>query len=278
MGFLSIGSLLSGYTLSYQGQLLNMPAFFEALGLESDPDSPSFQSTISTINGVFFVGCAVGGLFAAVTFTLLGRVRGLQIACVTQLLGAALLTGAGNEGTYLAGRVFSGIGAGQFLSQLGPYMSELSPPNSRGFQGGLHGSLIGFGFTLSGWVGFGCFYARYTQFGWRFPCAVMLVLTSIISAGTFWLPESPRWLIFRDRNKEASDILRRLHKDPNDPEDSFAWREFYQIKEAVEYDTVMWNQHGWREIFGKAYRKRLFLACLFSWGTQSLGPLVIQSG
>lgn len=73
------------------------------------------------------------------------------------------------------------------------YQAELSPPKNRGFHVGLHGIALGFGYALTGFVGFGCYYDSTSAFQWRFPFAVQLLPTIILLTGSWLLPESPRW-------------------------------------------------------------------------------------
>lgn len=54
------------------------------------------------------------------------------------------------------------------------------------------GVLIGSGYALAGWVG----YATYPMKGniqWRLPLALQVVWPAMLIAGTYFLPESPRW-------------------------------------------------------------------------------------
>jgi hypothetical protein len=75
---------------------------------------------------------------------------------------------------------------------------------------GLHGVLIGFSYSLTGFITYGCmqgsgltkhpadnlagYFAPPGQFQWRFPLAVQLIPCTVLFVGSFFLPESPRWV------------------------------------------------------------------------------------
>ena len=67
------------------------------------------------------------------------------------------------------------------------------------------------------WLDFATSFAS-SSFSWRFPLAFPIVLSAIVMAFIFTLPDSPRWLIKRGREAEAREILSLVHDvDLNDP-------------------------------------------------------------
>lgn len=53
-------------------------------------------------------------------------------------------------------------------------------------------------------------YFRGGPFQWRFPLAFQLVFAAIAVPIMIYLPESPRWLLLKDRSDEALQVLARL--------------------------------------------------------------------
>src|ERR1700753_3586868 len=51
---------------------------------------------------------------------------------------------------------------------------------------------------------------------WPIPMAIHLVWAFILGVGTIFLPESPRWLIKKERHDDASRALSRLPSLPPD--------------------------------------------------------------
>lgn len=80
------------------------------------------------------------------------------------------------------------------------------------------------------------------------------------------MPESPRFLIYRRRDEEALDILKKMHTEHGD--ETFALAEFHQIRAQIEYERE--NRLGITAIWSKpSFRKRFLLvfsyaiACMY---------------
>lgn len=84
--------------------------------------------------------------------------------------------------------------------------------------------------------------------------------------GIWFLQESPRWLVEKDRFDEARVVLEKLRND-RDPE--VIDLEFREIRDVVVADRVL-GKTSWKSIISKpSWRRRLILGC----GIQALGPL-----
>ena len=78
---------------------------------------------------------------------------------------------------------------------LGAYISETSEKHLRKRIGMCQSVLVSFGYIISHSLGY--------FIGWRLTCHVMVVITSLSSAFTLILPETPYWLIEKGRHEEA---------------------------------------------------------------------------
>jgi hypothetical protein len=91
-----------------------------------------------------------------------------------------------------------------------------------------------------------------------------------------WLSESPRYLLTKDKNDEAWEIVRRLHHTASDPNDDFATAEFYQMKKQHELESSL--NSTWLEILRRpSYRKRALIAFFLPFILYSTGNLVVTS-
>jgi hypothetical protein len=115
---------------------------------------------------------------------------------------------------------------------------------------------------IASWIGFGfSFWTTTSAAAWRPPLAIQAFWSLSGLVCLWWIPESPRWLVMKDREEEAQDILYRLHSDATDPDHEFASAEMYQIKKQLHIDRTLDN--GWVHLFKKpSYRKRVLMACV----------------
>ena len=126
---------------------------------------------------------------------------------------------------------------------------------------------------------FACFWASSeTSFGWRFPNAVIIVWALLLLGGTFIIPESPRWLVSKEHDDEALEILCRLHHNKDDPQDTFAHQELLLIRNQIADDNKQRIEGGrWQILTEKTYRTRLVVALMTTVGSQNTGILVINN-
>jgi len=95
------------------------------------------------------------------------------------------------------------------------------------------------GFSLSNWVTFGFSFVP-GPVAWRIPLAFQFIFIFILYATVPWLPESPRWLVMKERNEEAEKILADL--EGTDVDDPYIQQQMGEIKFAANYE----REHGVR--------------------------------
>ena len=75
------------------------------------------------------------------------------------------------------------------------------------------GLLLGYASSLA-------FYEMPLAYGWRTMIAVALPPALLCFVGTFYLPQSPRWLYSKGKAAQAEEILQRCvvgYKSPGEP-------------------------------------------------------------
>lgn len=131
-----------------------------------------------------------------------------------------------------AGRFILGIGVGIEGGGVGVYISESVPSNKRGSLVSLYQLSIALGEVL-GYAIAAIFYEVHG--GWRFMVGSSLVFSTIVLIGLFFLPESPRYLVFKGKFGEAFNVFARLR----DLGDRHSKIEFVQMVQAAEAEREL---------------------------------------
>ncbi|KAK6827160.1 hypothetical protein PG987_010501 [Apiospora arundinis] len=175
------------------------------------------------------------------------RRKTIFAGALISVLGSSLQAGAINMTMLIIGRFIGGVAVGQLTSTIPMYASELSDAKHRGMLSGLLQLMLSWGF-------FGA--------SPRLPNIPGLILIS----GIFFLQESPRWLLEKDRAEDARKSLHRLRRGLDQ---HVIELEFREIRDVILADRELGNVN-WKSIITKpTWRKRLLLGC----GVQAFGPL-----
>ena len=230
------------------------------------PTSP----IIGAINSTFSGGAVFGSLMGGLTMDRFGRKKTVQIGALIAAVGGILQCASVNLAMLLVGRIVSGWAIGLMSMSIPVYQAECAHPRMRGLIVGLTQQMIGIGFIVSTWIGFGSHYAgKSSAFQWRFPLAFQVLPALLLLVGLLWLPESPRWLIEADRDDDGMKVLRKLHY--NGSNDDWIQLEYNEIRATISAEKAI-TVPGWRVMFQvPQWRKRLLHGTLVQVFTQFTG-------
>lgn len=233
-------------------------------GGESLPDDVT-GGIVSSFTG----GAIIGSLILTQLSDRYGRRAAIFVGSILAILGGALQGGANNVATVIVGRVIAGLAIGLLSATVPNYCSEVAHPKIRALLAGMQQWQIGLGFVCAQWTGYGCSLVD-GPFSWRFPLGFQVVPALILALGTWFLPESPRYLAECGDETAARATLQRLHSDPNVVES-----EYTLIQQMLEVERR--SSMGWVDIFRQpSSRKRLLIACSIQLFTQTSGINVIN--
>lgn len=90
------------------------------------------------------------------------------------------------------------------------------------------------------------------------PLALQIVPGLLLFTGSWFLPESPRWLVERGTHDDALKVVQRLHF--NGSNSDFVQAEFQEIVEQIKKNKTEASKQGYAQVFRrKAWRRRLIL-------------------
>lgn len=133
----------------------------------------------------------------------------IQISCVPP--------GPGATAQLIVGRCITGIGNGINTSTVPTYQAECSKPHNRGKVICIEGGCVAIGTMIAYWIDFGALYGPQ-DFAWRFPIAFQCFFAILVIILTLRLPESPRWLLTKNRHDDAATVIAALESSPRGSE------------------------------------------------------------
>lgn len=90
-------------------------------------------------------------------------------------------------------------------------------------------------YMIASWLTLGTFFLENSG-QWRIPFALQLVPAAVLVVFLFMVPESPRWLLLRDRHEEALESLRRYLGSGLSRDDEIVQNEYKSICGALEIE------------------------------------------
>jgi sugar porter (SP) family MFS transporter len=196
-GFSAAAGLLSGVDQSIiSGARIGMTPVLDL--------TPTQDSLVSSLMPL---GAMLGSIMMTPLNEYFGRKMSIIISCLWYTVGAGLCAGSHTYSMMYAGRFLLGIGVGIEGGCVGIYISESVPARVRGNLVSLYQFNIALGEVL-GYAISAIFYDVHG--GWRFMLGSSLVFSTALMVGMFFLPESPRYLVHKNKIGEAYDVWKRL--------------------------------------------------------------------
>ncbi|GAB5589087.1 hypothetical protein Unana1_03987 [Umbelopsis nana] len=259
---LIVNSAINGYDGSMMNGLQVLQTWTEYF------NNPG-PSQIGLLNAIQQVGGICGLLFASAITDRLGRRLAIMIGSLIVLLGVGLQSGSTTVGMFIGARYLIGFGTSISGNAAPTLIVELSHPKQRGTMTGIYNSSWYLGSIIAAWITFGTFYIP-NEWSWRIPSLLQGLFSLIQVFFIFTLPESPRWLVSRNKEEQALTILANIHGNGN-PNDELVQFEYNEIVETIRLEKEA-AKRSWLELINTpGNRKRSFLVCCVGFFSQWSG-------
>ena len=154
------------------------------------------------------IGCIIGASFAGRLGDKFGRKK---VLLVTSFLFAVSAIGSGVANsipTFVLYRILGGLAVGG-ASVLAPmYIAEVSPAHVRGRMVSINQLTIVIGISLAYYSNY--FLLQIGENAWRWMFAAGALPALFFFFALFIVPESPRWLVARNRENDAKQVLTKV--------------------------------------------------------------------
>ncbi|KAK9780169.1 putative MFS hexose transporter [Seiridium cardinale] len=201
--------LLVSFENQASGNILGIPRFRQDFGYLYNGSYVLYANWQSAFSGAplgsAIVGCLGGGVLA----DSIGRKRTLMLALVVSYAAITMEMVATTNGIFFGGKFLNGFATGTIATTCVSYLGEVSPLAFRG----IFTCLVGFSYTLGPLVS--ALIVNYTgtnssRWAYRAVFCSQYGFAAVSTAFIFWMPESPWWLMSKDRSDAALRSLDNL--------------------------------------------------------------------
>ncbi|KAI5918150.1 general substrate transporter [Camillea tinctor] len=259
-----------GYENSTLGNLLAVDGFLNRFGTETAAGELVITAQDQQIlNAATTVGIFISAFATGFLSDLLGRRRVIVTACFICVAGILTQYFSSTIPHLFGGKLLGSFGFGLGHS-LGPvYVAELAPVKLRGVCLALVNTMIVIGQWLSSLAVFSASASYSGDMQWRIPVITQLVPPAILLAGSLILPESPSWLILKDRRDEAAKAFRKFNGPKFDVNEAMAVMTAALLKEQ---EIAQENKSSsWLECFKGSNGRRTLIICMVYIAQQFIG-------
>ncbi|KAI1504748.1 general substrate transporter [Biscogniauxia marginata] len=259
-----------GYESSTLGNLLAVDAFLQRFGTKTAAGELVITARDQQIlNAATTIGIFVSAFATGLLSDLLGRKRVIVTACFICLAGILTQYFSSTIPHLFGGKVLGAFGFGLGHS-LGPvYVAELAPVKLRGVCLALVNTMIVIGQWLSSLAVYSASISYNNDLQWRIPVITQLIPPTILLAGSLILPESPSWLILKDRRDEAAKAFRRFNGAKFDVNTAMAVMTAAVMKEQ---EIARQNKSSsWMDCFRGSNGRRTLIICMVYIAQQFIG-------
>ncbi|KAI6383267.1 hypothetical protein MCOR25_000186 [Pyricularia grisea] len=224
--------MVASATTGYDGSLLNVSQqidewkeFFD-VAIKDD-------NKLGILINMFNIGSIISFFITPYVADTYGRRTAIASGCALMVAGGCVTAFANGYEMYLGGRFI--LGFGNSLAQMSSplLLTEICHPQHRGPVTAIYNCLWNLGALLVATIGAGTAQIS-NDWSWRSITFLQIAPSVIQLLGIWWIPESPRYLVNKDRNEEALNVLAKWHAggDINNATVQFEYREIRDVINA----------------------------------------------
>ncbi|KAJ0272043.1 hypothetical protein COL940_010682 [Colletotrichum noveboracense] len=152
-----------------------------------------------------------------------GRRWGITVGSLTMIAGAIIQCESTEFAMFVVSRFILGFGLSFATTSAPSLVSELSHPKDRVTITAICNTCLGTRTVPSTW-------------SWRIPSLLQMAPSVVQLSAVWFLPESPRWLISKDRDHDALEALKRYHGEGEETE--LVRLEYEEIRTAIDNEKT----------------------------------------
>ncbi|KAF2870101.1 hexose transporter-like protein [Massariosphaeria phaeospora] len=261
---------------------IEMTSGFDSQMINTVQISPAWQnyfkhpsgSLLGIISAAYNLGAICALPFVPYVNDTFGRRWAIFLGSCIMVLGSFIQGFANGAAMYVIARWIIGFGIPFCIIAGSSLMGELAYPKERPVLTSLFNALWFVGSLIAAGISFGTQGVR-NDWSWRIPSLLQAGPSAIQMMFIFLIPESPRFLISKDRREEAYQILVKYHAE-GDPESEFVKAEMAQIESTIRVELEHSNRSWLEMVSTPGMRKRVIIGSFLGLFTQWSGNTLIS--
>ena len=204
----AIGGLLFGYdTAVISGAIGNLTKYFQLTSVET---GWAISSAL--------LGCLTGALLSDYCSSRLGRKWSMIISAILFLICSIGTAVPASFSSFIFFRIIGGIGVGIASMVVPMYIAEIAPAEKRGALVAYNQLAIVIGIMIVYFVNYFIALQGNDEWnrvvGWRWMFGSEMIPSILYLCLLFLIPESPRWLLMKNKHDKAREVLEKFNEVP----------------------------------------------------------------
>ncbi|TXG63564.1 hypothetical protein EZV62_010558 [Acer yangbiense] len=186
----------------------------------------------SVFGSILTFGAMIGAITSGPIADFIGRKGAMRVSALLCVAGWLAIYFAKGALPLDIGRLATGYGMGVFSYVVPVFIAEIAPKNLRGALTAVNQLMICCGVSVAFIIG--------TVLTWRVLALTGLIPCVILFLGLFFIPESPRWLAKKRKEKEFEAALQKLRgKDADISQEATEIQEYIETLERLPKAKVL---------------------------------------
>jgi MFS transporter, SP family, galactose:H+ symporter len=215
--------------------------------------------TQECIVSAVLLGAFIGTVGSGFVSKRLGRKNILLLSACIFIVASGCCALANSADQLIIFRLFLGMAVGMAAFNAPLYLAEMAPKKIRGTLISFYQTMVNIGILTALGVDT---YFTYTE-DWRSMLAMLGVPAVFMLIGIIFLPKSPRWLILKNRRKEAHKVLKKI-RNCSDEQISMELSEIENVVKDEKNGFTLFKQN-------KNFRKVIYLGIAIQAAQQLTG-------
>ncbi|KAH7021486.1 lactose permease [Microdochium trichocladiopsis] len=203
-----------------------------------------------------------------------GRRWSIMAGSLIMMAGALLQGFAQHVAMYIIARMLLGVGILFAIIGGSALIGELAHPKERPTLTSFFNASYFLGAILAAGIALGTV-EIIGDWAWRLPSLLQMAPSFLQVATVFLLPESPRWLVSKDRDEEALAVLVKYHAE-GDANSLLVQAEMEQIRTTIKLEMESAKQTWWSVVSAPGMRRRSIVSIFLGLFTQLSGNSLLS--